>query len=78
MGLVERVLAGGQHASGFARPSEGPHRRWSPAEADLEVIVVLAGARPEEIAQWRDGPVPPAAALSFAASARTSARWPKR
>jgi transcription termination factor Rho len=36
---------------------------------DLEVIVVLAGARPEEIAQWRDGPVPPVAALSFAASA---------
>ncbi len=32
-------------------------------------VVVLAGARPEEIAQWREGPVPPAAALSFAASA---------
>jgi transcription termination factor Rho len=36
---------------------------------DLEVTVVLAGARPEEIAQWREGPVPPVAALSFAASA---------
>jgi len=36
---------------------------------DLEVSLVLTGARPEEIAQWRDGPVAPAAALSLAASA---------
>jgi transcription termination factor Rho len=35
----------------------------------LEVTVVLAGARPEEIAEWRDGPTAPVAALSFAASA---------
>jgi transcription termination factor Rho len=36
---------------------------------DLDVSLVLSGARPEEIAQWREGPVAPAAALSFAASA---------
>jgi transcription termination factor Rho len=36
---------------------------------DVEVTVVLAGVRPEEIAQWQDGPVAPIAALSFAASA---------
>ncbi len=36
---------------------------------DIEVTLVLAGVRPEEIAQWREGPVPPVAALSFAASA---------
>jgi transcription termination factor Rho len=36
---------------------------------DLEVSLVLSGARPEEIAEWREGPVAPAAALSFAASA---------
>jgi transcription termination factor Rho len=36
---------------------------------DLEVSLVLAGARPEEIAQWGEGPLQPAAALSFAASA---------
>jgi transcription termination factor Rho len=40
----------------------------SPSGA-LEVTVVLAGARPEEIAEWREGAVPPVAALSFAASA---------
>jgi transcription termination factor Rho len=36
---------------------------------DLEVTVVLAGARPEEISQWREGTLTPVAALSFAASA---------
>jgi transcription termination factor Rho len=35
---------------------------------DLEISLVLAGARPEEIAQWGEGAVQPAAALSFAAS----------
>jgi transcription termination factor Rho len=36
---------------------------------DLEVSVVLAGARPEEISQWREGPLAPAVALDFSASA---------
>jgi len=36
---------------------------------DLEVSVVLSGVRPEEIARWQEGPVPPVAALSFATSA---------
>jgi transcription termination factor Rho len=36
---------------------------------DLDVTLVLTGARPEEIAQWREGPVAPVAALTFAASA---------
>jgi transcription termination factor Rho len=36
---------------------------------DLDVTVVLAGARPEEIAAWQEGPVVPVAALSLAASA---------
>jgi transcription termination factor Rho len=35
---------------------------------DLEVSVVLVGARPEEVAQWREGPHDPAATLTFAAS----------
>ncbi len=35
----------------------------------LELTVVLTGARPEEITAWREGPVPPVAALSLAASA---------
>jgi transcription termination factor Rho len=35
----------------------------------LEVSVVLAGARPEEIQEWQAGPLAPVAAVSFAASA---------
>jgi transcription termination factor Rho len=35
----------------------------------LELSLVLAGARPEEIQEWQDGPLAPAAAASFAASA---------
>ena len=35
---------------------------------DLEISLVLAGSRPEEIAEWGEGPLAPAAALSFAAS----------
>ncbi len=34
----------------------------------LEVMLVLSGVRPEEIAAWREGPVAPAAALDLAAS----------
>jgi transcription termination factor Rho len=38
------------------------------AREDLEVSLVLAGARPEEIQDWQEGPVAPVAALSFGAS----------
>lgn len=34
----------------------------------VELVLVLAGARPEEISEWREGPLAPAAAVSFAAS----------
>ncbi len=37
------------------------------SQSHLDVSVVLAGVRPEEIAIWRDGPLRPVAALSFAA-----------
>ena len=51
-------------AAGTPAADDGPTR-----PAALEVTVVLTGARPEEIAEWQEGPVPPVAALSFAASA---------
>jgi transcription termination factor Rho len=35
---------------------------------ELSLSVVLAGVRPEEIAEWNGGPVAPSAAVSFAAS----------
>jgi transcription termination factor Rho len=37
--------------------------------SDLQVSLVLAGVRPEEIAQWQQGAVAPLAGLTFAASA---------
>jgi transcription termination factor Rho len=38
------------------------------AREGLEMTLVLAGVRPEEVAEWRQGPLAPAAALTFAAS----------
>ncbi len=35
---------------------------------ELALSIALAGVRPEEITEWAAGPVPPAAAVSFAAS----------
>jgi transcription termination factor Rho len=36
--------------------------------SDLQVSVVLAGVRPEELADWAEGPLQPVAAVSFAVS----------
>jgi transcription termination factor Rho len=41
------------------------------AHEGLEVSVVLAGVRPEEISEWRAGPVEPQVAVSFAAGPDT-------
>src|SRR5947209_4605448 len=38
-------------------------------QEDVQLLAVLAGVRPEEIAEWENGPVQPAAAANFAASA---------
>src|SRR6185312_1512891 len=47
-------------------------------DAELETAAVLAGARPEEIAEWREGPLEPVAALSFAAPADAQAQAVER
>jgi transcription termination factor Rho len=68
LGRGSRAVIVGDRQSGktetLRRMLEAVHGR-----EELEVSVVLAGARPEEIAQWQEGPLAPAAALSFAASA---------
>jgi transcription termination factor Rho len=43
--------------------------RSSIGREDLEVTLLLTGVRPEEVAEWSEGPVVPATTLSFAASA---------
>jgi transcription termination factor Rho len=41
---------------------------------DVQVLLVLAGVRPEEISEWEQGPVAPVASVSFAASADAQAQ----
>jgi transcription termination factor Rho len=49
-----------------------------PAGEEFDVTVVLAGVRPEEIAQWQEGPQAPVAALTFAASSDAQAQAVER
>ena len=66
-GKGSRVVLAGPARSGKTEAL----RRLAGALAGLEgvdVSLVLAGVRPEEIGEWREGPVEPGAALSFAAS----------
>jgi len=44
----------------------------------IQVTLVLAGVRPEEITDWQQGPAAPVAALSFAASADAQAQTVER
>jgi transcription termination factor Rho len=44
----------------------------------IQLSIVLAGVRPEEISEWRAGGVEPAAAVSFAASADAQAQTIER
>ena len=46
--------------------------------SDIQLSLVLAGVRPEEIAEWQQGPLAPAAAVSFAASADAQAQTLER
>jgi transcription termination factor Rho len=46
--------------------------------ADIQLSVVLAGVRHEEISEWQQGPVAPAAAVSFAASSDAQAQTVER
>jgi transcription termination factor Rho len=48
------------------------------AQDDVQVTLVLAGVRPEEITEWQRGPTTPAAAVSFAASADAQAQTVER
>jgi transcription termination factor Rho len=48
------------------------------AVPDIQLSVVLAGVRPEEIAEWQLGPVVPVAGVSFAASADAQAQTIER
>jgi transcription termination factor Rho len=77
IGLGSRaVIVGGRGAG----KSEMLRRLFEAVRAreDLEVSVALVGCRPEEIAQWQEGPVEPAAAVSFAASSEAQGQAAER
>ena len=72
-GKGSRVVLAGPARSGKTEAL----RRLAGALAGLEgldVSLVLAGVRPEEIGEWAQGPVDPGAALSFAASTDAQAQ----
>jgi transcription termination factor Rho len=47
---------------------------WLGRQGDLQVWLVLAGVRPEEVGQWSGGPVEPAGIATLAASADAQAQ----
>jgi transcription termination factor Rho len=66
-GLGSRVVICGGRQSGKTETL----RRLAGVLRDrdgIDLTLVLAGARPEEIAEWGEGPVEPASVVSFAAS----------
>jgi transcription termination factor Rho len=77
IGRGSRVTIAGEARAG---KSEALRRLAAALVADsgLEVSAVLVGVRPEEITEWRSGPLEPAAALSFAASADAQAQAVER
>jgi transcription termination factor Rho len=67
IGLGSRVTIAGPAQSG---KSELLRRLsvWLSGQEDVQTWLVLAGVRPEELPEWRAGPVAPAAAVSLTAS----------
>jgi transcription termination factor Rho len=73
IGRGSRVVIAGAERSGKTEALRRILAALSGREG-LELTLVLAGARPEEIAEWSEGPVAPVAALGFAASSDVQAQ----
>jgi transcription termination factor Rho len=78
IGRGSRVTIAGPAHSGKSETLRRLAAALAALDDALECAVVLAGARPEEIDAWQDGPIAPAAALSFAASADAQAQAVER
>jgi transcription termination factor Rho len=76
-GRGSRVLIVGAARSGKTETLRGLRDAIS-ASDELELSLVLAGARPEELAGWQEGASAPVAGLSFAASADTQGQAVER
>jgi transcription termination factor Rho len=73
LGRGSRAVIAGGARSGKTETLRGILGALSGREG-LELSLVLTGARPEELAAWRQGPTAPAVALTFAASAEARAQ----
>jgi transcription termination factor Rho len=73
IGRGSRVVIAGAERSGKTEALRRILAALSGREG-LELTLVLAGARPEEIAEWSEGPVTPVAALGFVASSDVQAQ----
>ncbi|HEX4804725.1 MAG TPA: Rho termination factor N-terminal domain-containing protein [Conexibacter sp.] len=78
IGRGSRVTIVGAAHSGKSEALRRLATALAALDGELEKAVVLAGARPEEIAEWGDGPLAPVAALSFAAPADAQAQAVER
>jgi len=78
IGRGSRVTIAGAAHTGKSEALRRLATALAELDGELEQAVVLAGARPEEIAEWRDGPIAPVATLSFAASADAQAQAVER
>jgi transcription termination factor Rho len=73
LGRGSRAVIAGGARSGKSETLRGVLGALAGREG-LELSLVLAGARPEEFADWQQGPVAPAVALTFAASPEARAQ----
>ncbi|MFZ2114742.1 MAG: Rho termination factor N-terminal domain-containing protein [Solirubrobacteraceae bacterium] len=73
LGRGSRAVIAGGARSGKSETLRGILGALAGREG-LELSLVLAGARPEELADWQQGPVAPAVALTFAASPEARAQ----
>jgi transcription termination factor Rho len=76
-GCGSRVVIAGPARAGKTEILRGLLGALS-SRAGLEVTLVLAGVRPEEVAEWGEGPVAPVTTLTFAASAETQGQAVER
>ncbi len=73
LGRGSRAVIAGGARSGKSETLRGVLGALAGREG-LELSLVLASARPEELADWQQGPVAPAVALTFAASPEARAQ----
>jgi transcription termination factor Rho len=77
-GRGSRVTIAGAAHTGKSETLRRLAQALAALDEELELAVVLVGARPEELAEWREGPLELAAALSFAASGEAQAQAVER